>query len=60
MSEHAEKGHPLAGIIMVAIIAGLVTFGIGAMNDGNMLAASMGGILLFLVGLYATLVLGKD
>lgn len=59
MSEHAEKGHPLAGIIMVAIIAGLVTWGIGAMNDGNMIAASISGLLLFLFGVYATLVLGK-
>lgn len=60
MSEHAEKGHPLAGIIMVAIIAGLVTYGIGLMNDGNMGAAAVSGGLLFLIGLYATLVLGKD
>jgi len=59
VSEHAEKGHPLAGIIMVAIIAGLVTWGIGAMNDGNMIAASISGLLLFLFGVYATLVLGK-
>ncbi len=60
MSEHAEKNHPLAGIIMVAIIAGLVTFGIGIMNDGNVGGAAIGGVLLFLVGLYATLVLGKE
>jgi len=60
VSEHAEKGHPLAGIIMVAIIAGLITFGIGAMNGGDLVAASMGGVLLFLTGAYATLVLGKS
>ena len=60
MSEHAAKDHPLAGIIMVAIIAGLVAYGLGIMNDGNMVAASLGGVLLFLVGLYTTLVLGKE
>ncbi len=59
MSEHAEKGHPLAGIIMVAIIAGLVTYGISLMNDGNIARHAVAGVLLFLVGLYATLVLGK-
>jgi hypothetical protein len=60
MSEHAEKGSPVGAVIMVLIIAGLVTFGIGLMNDGDTTSAAMAGGLLLLVGVYAVFGLAKD
>jgi len=60
MSEHAETGHPWGGAIMVGIIAGLVTFGIGLMNDGDTTSASMAGGLLLFVGMYAVFGLARD
>lgn len=59
MSEHVEKGHPLGAVIMVAIICGLVTYGIGLMNNGNIAAAAAAGVLLFFSGLYAVFGLAK-
>lgn len=60
MSEHAQKGHPIAGLIMVLIIAGLVTWGIGLMNDGDVASAAMAGVLLLGVGAFAVLALARD
>ena len=61
MSEHVEtKKGPVGAVIVLLILAGLVTWGIGLMNDGNVGAAAISGGLLFLIGLYATFVLGKD
>ena len=60
MSEHAEKGHPLAGVIMVLIISGLVSYGIGLMNDGDTASAAVAGGLLLLMGVYAVFALAKD
>ena len=59
MSEHVEKGHPLGAVIMVAIISGLVTYGIGLMNNGDVASASAAGVLLFATGLYAVFGLAK-
>jgi hypothetical protein len=60
MSEHVEKGSPIGASIMVIIIAGLVTFGIGLMNDGDTASAAMAGGLLLLVGLFAVFGLARD
>jgi hypothetical protein len=60
MSEHAEKGSPVGAAIMVLIIVGLVTFGIGLMNDGDTASAAMAGGLLLLIGVYAVFGLAKD
>ncbi len=61
MSEHAEtKNSAIGAIVMLLIIAGLTTWGIGLMNDGALAAAAIAGLLLFLVGLYAVFALGKD
>jgi hypothetical protein len=60
VSEHAEKGHPVAGVIMVLIIAGLVVLGIGKMNNGDTASAAAAGVLLLISGLYAVFGLAKD
>ena len=52
MSEHAEKGHPIGAVIMVAIISGL-------MNNGDVASASAAGVLLFGTGLYAVFGLAR-
>lgn len=61
MSEHADtKNSTFAAIVVMLIIAGLVTWGIGLMNSGAYLEAAAAGGLLFAFGLYACLVLGRD
>jgi hypothetical protein len=60
MSEHAEKGHPIGAVIMVVIIAGLVSWGISLMNDGNIVACSVAGVILALLGVYVVFGLGPD
>lgn len=60
MSEHSSKGHTIAAFIMVLIIAGLATWGFGLMNGGDTVSASVVGVLLFAIGAYAVLGLGKD
>ncbi len=60
MSEHAQKGHPIAGLIMVLIISGLVTYGIGLMNDGDVASAAMAGVLLLALGAFAVLSLARE
>lgn len=61
MSEHSEnKQASIGAIVMLLIIAGLVTWGIGLMNNGAYTSAAGAGLLLFLFGLYAVFALGKD
>ena len=60
----SENGHSrndaIGGIVMLLIISGLVTWGIGLMNNGAYTSAAVAGILLFLFGLFAVFSLGKD
>jgi hypothetical protein len=60
MSEHPTKGHPIAGVILVLIIAALTTWGISLMNDGDVVACSVAGVILFLFGLFVVFGLGPD
>lgn len=60
MTDHAQKGSPVGAVIMVLIIAGLMTFGIGLMNEGDTASAAMAGGLLLLIGLYGVFGLAKD
>lgn len=61
MSEHSDnKQASIGAIVMLLIIAGLVTWGIGLMNNGDVTSAAAAGVLLFLFGLYSVFVLGKD
>ena len=61
MSEHSDnKKSAIGAIIMLLILAGLVTYGIGLMNNGDTASAAIAGGLLFLFGLYPVFVLGKD
>ena len=60
MSEHAEsRTWPVAGIIMLLILTGLVVWGIGLMNDGNYVGSGIAGALLFGLGLVMMLKIGK-
>lgn len=60
MSEHApSKTHPIGAIIMLLILAGLVAWGIGLMNDGNYVASGVAALLLFVTGLILVLKVGK-
>lgn len=60
MSEHAEsKTSPVAAIIMILLIAGLVVWGIGLMNGADYFGSTIAGGLLFLFGLYTVLKVGK-
>jgi hypothetical protein len=59
MSEHPAKGHAVAGIIMVLIIAGLMTWLFSVMSSGDIVGALGAGLLLVLVGAYAVLGLGR-
>lgn len=60
MSEHAEsKTSPIAAVIMLLVIAGLVVWGIGLMNSGAYVSAGVAGLLLFLTGLVMVLRIGK-
>jgi hypothetical protein len=60
VSDHPAKGHTIAAIIMVLIIAGLATWGFGIMNQGNTAAASAVGVLLAGIGLFGVLRLARD
>ena len=61
MSENAEtKNAAVGAIVMLLILAGLVGWGIGLMNSGAYGPAAISAALLFLFGLYAVFVLGKD
>jgi hypothetical protein len=60
MSEHGTTGHPIGAFVMVLMISVLVTFGIGAMNNGDAASAAGAGVLLFGFGSYAVLSLAKD
>ena len=60
MSEHAEsKTSPVAAIIMLLIIAGLVVVGIALMNSSDYFGSGIAGALLFLTGLFMVLKVGK-
>ena len=60
MSDHAEtKTSPIAAIILLLIIVGLVVYGIGMMNGGAYGPAAGAGALLFLTGLFMVLKVGK-
>jgi hypothetical protein len=60
VSEHSDnKQASIGAIVMLLIIAGLVVWGIGLMNNGAYAAAGGAGILLFLFGLYAVFSLGR-
>jgi hypothetical protein len=60
MSEHPAKGHAIAGILMVLIIAALATWGFSLMNNGDLLPAAAAGVILAGFGSYAVLALGPD
>jgi hypothetical protein len=60
MSEHPAKGHAIAGILMVLIIAALATWGFSIMNSGAIGPAAAAGVLLAGFGTYAVLALGPD
>jgi len=60
MSDHPAKGHPIAGLIMVLIIAALLTWGFSVMNSGDLAGATAAGLLLLGIGVYAVLGLGPD
>lgn len=60
MSEHSEKGHPIGALIMVLIIAGLVSWGISLMNNGDIVSCSVAGVILALFGVYVVFGLGPD
>lgn len=60
MSEHAPSTtHPIGAIVMLLILAGLIAWGIGLMNDGNYAASGAAALLLFLTGLVMVLKVGK-
>lgn len=60
MSEHApSKTHPVGAIVMLLILAGLVAWGIGLMNDGNYVASGVAALLLFVTGLILVIKVGK-
>ena len=60
MSEHAEsKTSPVAAVIMLLIIVGLVVYGIGLMNSGEYAGAGLAGVLLLATGLVMVLKIGK-
>lgn len=60
MSEHPAKGHPVAGILMVLIIAALATWGFSLMNNGAIGPAAAAGVLIAGFGTYAVLALGPN
>jgi hypothetical membrane protein len=55
-----SKNATFGAIVMLLIISGLTVWGIGLMNDGAYLAAAAAGLLLFLFGAFAVLVLGRE
>jgi hypothetical protein len=59
MSEHAEKGHPIGGVIMVLILAALCMAGLSLMNGGETVGIAIAGVLFLFVGLFAVFSLGK-
>lgn len=60
MSDHApSKTSPIAAIVMLLIIAGLVAWGIGLMNSAVYGPAGGAALILFLFGLVMVLKVGK-
>ena len=60
MSEHAESTtSPIAAVIMLLVIVGLVVWGIGLMNGGEYVGAGLAGLLLLVTGLVMVLRIGK-
>jgi protein-S-isoprenylcysteine O-methyltransferase Ste14 len=61
VSEHVEtKKGPVGAVIVLLVLAGLVTWGIGLMNSNDYMASGAAGVLLFFFGLYTVFVLGKE
>lgn len=58
MSEVVAKGHRIAALIVLAVIAVLAAYGFGVMNSGGLLTGAIPGLLLFGFGAFAVLVLG--
>ncbi|MEI6363739.1 MAG: hypothetical protein WCP95_16590 [Actinomycetes bacterium] len=58
MSEHAAKGHTVEGLIMVLILAGLMAYLFNMISSDAVGAVGVGA-LLFFVGAFAVLVLGR-
>jgi formate/nitrite transporter FocA (FNT family) len=63
-AEHAEhsdnKQSMIGAVVMLLILSVLVILGIGAMNGGDTVSASLAGGLLFAFGLGMVLTAGKD
>lgn len=59
MSEHAEKGHPIGGVIIVLILTALFVAGLSLMNAGETIGLAVAGLLFLFVGLFAVFSLGK-
>ena len=60
MSEHQAKGHTVEGIIMVLILAGLMFWLFSVMSSGDNVGAAGAGLLLFGVGAFAVLGMGRS
>ena len=61
MSEHTEsKKSTVAGLILALVIAALVTWGIGLMNNADYVSAGIAGVLLFAFSAFMMLGPGKD
>lgn len=58
-SHHAEAVHPVGAIIMALILAVLIAFGIGLMNEGKTAALVISGLAFLGFALYAIFGLGK-
>lgn len=58
MSEFVTKGHTVAALIFLAVLAALVAYGFGVMNSGGLLTGAVPGLLLFGFGAFVVLVLG--
>lgn len=60
MSEFVTKGHTVAALIVLAVVAVLLAYGFGVMNSGGLLTGAVPGLLLFGIGAFVVLVLGPD
>lgn len=59
--EHSDNRQSIVGaVVMLLILSVLVILGIGTMNGGDTVSASLAGGLLFAFGLGMVLTAGKD